>query len=94
MGSTTALWQKNIPIYKKNQASLDGVPLGNRATTKVLTDAIEQDMVEYVKKAAAIFYGITFDSTCLFFRSGEQHMLSHLTGLKKRRQVLTGQNIF
>ena len=48
-----------IPIYKVNTNSLKDVQLGYTAHRQVLTTVMEDSLVEYVKKAAKIFHGIT-----------------------------------
>ena len=48
-----------IPIYKANTNSLKDVQLGYTAHRQVLTTVMEDSLVEYVKKAAKIFHGIT-----------------------------------
>jgi len=48
-----------IPILKKNKNSIDGILFGYKKTRQIIGEQLEQDMVEYAKKAARIFHGIS-----------------------------------
>ena len=48
-----------IPILKANNDSADGVSFGYKKTRQVVGEQWDKQMVEYAKKSARIFHGIT-----------------------------------
>ena len=48
-----------IPIYQANHETLTGIPVGYQGARKVLNPELEQSMVDYIKKVAAIYHVVT-----------------------------------
>ncbi len=49
-----------VSIFEKNRTA-ENITIGYAKPRQILNDDIERDMVEYAKKAAVIFHGITID---------------------------------
>ena len=84
-----------VSLFEKNRTA-ENITIGYMKSRQVLNDDIERDMVEYAKKAAVIFHGITVDVLRqLAFRLLLQMMLPmcQKTGPRRRRQEWTGRSI-
>ena len=69
---------RSISVFEKNRTT-ENITIGYAKPRQILNDDIETDMVEYSKKAAAIFHGITIDDLRQFaFRLAVANDIVHM----------------
>ena len=67
-----------VSLFEKNRTA-ENITIGYTKSRQVLNDDIERDMVEYAKKAAVIFHGITVDDLQqLAFRLSVANDVAHM----------------
>ena len=67
-----------VSLFEKNRTA-ENITIGYTKSRQVLNDDIERDMVEYAKKVAVIFHGITVDDLRqLAFRLSVANYVAHV----------------